>query len=542
MGIFRKLSLSCLLAAASTAAAAAPPPPNPPKLVVVISVDQFSADLFAQYRPHFRGGLKRLSEGAVFPAGYQGHAATETCPGHSTILTGSRPARTGIIANNWYDLSAKRSDKLIYCAEDENEQGTDSEHYVASFTHLKVPTLGDRMKAANRAAKVVSVAGKDRAALMMGGRDTDQIWWWGGSSFVTLKGRPSDPVAGQVNAAVAKRIATPQPAMELPGECKARNYPVQAGNMTVGTGHFERAAGDTKAFRASPELDASTLALAAALRQDMKLGQGPQTDLLIIGASATDYVGHSYGTEGAETCLQLMSLDRDLGDFFGTLDAAGIDYLVVLTADHGGHDLPERTKLNAAPMAARVDPRLNAQGIGAAVGTKLGLQGRLLYADSANGDYYVSRDLPAAQRAAVAREAMAQIRVHPQVAAIFSRKELAATPMPKGPPDSWSLAERARASFTEDRSGDFVVLLKPRITPIAEPKNYVATHGSPWDYDRRVPILFWRKSMQGFEQPLAVETADILPTLAAQIGLTVPSGEIDGRCLDLDQGTEDSCR
>lgn len=115
-------------------------------------------------------------------------------------------------------------------------------------------------------------------------------------------------------------------------------------------------------------------------------------------------------------------------------------------------------------------------------------------------------------------------------------------PMPKGPPDSWSLAERARASFTENRSGDFVVLLKPRITPIAEPKNYVATHGSPWDYDRRVPILFWRKSMQGFEQPLAVETADILPTLAAQIGLTVPSGEIDGRCLDLDQGTEDSCR
>ncbi|HKX22157.1 MAG TPA: alkaline phosphatase family protein [Rhizorhapis sp.] len=540
--MFRKLSLSCLLAAASPAAAAAPPPPNPPKLVVVISVDQFSADLFAQYRSHFRGGLKRLSEGVVFPAGYQGHAATETCPGHSTILTGSRPARTGIIANHWYDLSAKRPDKLVYCAEDENEPGTDSEHYVASLAHLRVPTLGDRMKAANRAARVVSVAGKDRAALMMGGRDTDEIWWWGGSSFVTLKGRPSDPVAGQVNAAVAKRIATPQPAMELPEECKARNYPVQAGSVTVGTGHFERAAGDTKAFRASPELDASTLALAAALRQDMKLGQGPQTDLLIIGASATDYVGHSYGTEGAEMCLQLMSLDRDLGDFLGTLDATGIDYLVVLTADHGGHDLPERNRLNAVPMAERVDAGLNAEGIGAAVGARLGLKGRLLYADSANGDYYVSRDLSPVQRAAVAREAIGQIRMHPQVAAVFSREELAAMPMPKGSPDSWSLAERARASFTDGRSGDFVVLLKPRITPIAEPKNYVATHGSPWDYDRRVPILFWRKSMQGFEQPLAVETADILPTLAAQIGLTVPSGEIDGRCLDLDQGAEDSCR
>ena len=57
-----------------------------------------------QYRQHFDGGLQRLSEGVVFPNGYQGHNATETCPGHSTILTGSRPARTGIIANNWFNL------------------------------------------------------------------------------------------------------------------------------------------------------------------------------------------------------------------------------------------------------------------------------------------------------------------------------------------------------------------------------------------------------------------------------------------------------
>ena len=75
-----------------------------PKLIVAISVDQLSADLFAQYRQHFTGGLRRLSQGVVFPSGYQAHAATETCPGHSTILTGSRPARTGIIANNWFNL------------------------------------------------------------------------------------------------------------------------------------------------------------------------------------------------------------------------------------------------------------------------------------------------------------------------------------------------------------------------------------------------------------------------------------------------------
>jgi predicted AlkP superfamily pyrophosphatase or phosphodiesterase len=102
------------------------------------------------------------------------------------------------------------------------------------------------------------------------------------------------------------------------------------------------------------------------------------------------------------------------------------------------------------------------------------------------------------------------------------------------------LIERARASFYPERSGQMVVLLKPRVTTIVSPAGgYVETHGSPWDYDRRVPILFWRKGMTGFEQPLSVETVDIVPTLAATIGL--PVSGLDGRCLDLDPGAASTC-
>ena len=65
----------------------------PPKLLVVFSIDQVSADLFDEYRPQFTDGLARIASGTVFRNGYQSHAATETCPGHSTILTGDHPAR-----------------------------------------------------------------------------------------------------------------------------------------------------------------------------------------------------------------------------------------------------------------------------------------------------------------------------------------------------------------------------------------------------------------------------------------------------------------
>lgn len=533
-------------AAPAPAADAVPPtyPATPPELIVAISVDQFSADLFAEYRGRFTGGFARLMQGAVFPAGYQSHAATETCPGHSTILTGSRPSRTGIIANDWVDQrSNTRPGFKVYCAEDERVPGSTFDDYTVSDVHLMVPTLGERMKAADPRTRVVSVAGKDRAAVMMGGHKVDELWWFGKNGFVSYAGRAMPPVVARANAAVAKRIATAQPAMTLPTFCQPLARAVRVGDKTVGTGRFERAAGDVANFRRSPEYDAAVLALAAGLIQEMKLGQGPQTDIISIGASATDYVGHGYGTEGSEMCLQLTSLDQSLGEFFRVLDATGVDYQVVLTADHGGSDASERLAAHAVPDAVRLDGEFTVDRIGKAIGEKLKIAGPVLYG-GVNGDVWYDIKLTAAQKAAVEREAIAMFAAHPQTQAVFTRAQILATTVPNTPPETWSLIERARASFYPPRSGDLLVAMKPRVLTVPHPVagTAVATHGSFWDYDRRVPILFWRKGEGGFEEPFGVETVDILPTLAATIRLPVPRNEIDGRCLDLDPGDGTTCR
>src|SRR3954447_16457334 len=130
---------AALLANASAFAAS----PAPPKLLVVIAVDQFSADLFDEYRAQFTAGLARLAGGTVFRNGYQSHAATETCPGHSTILTGDRPAPPGIVSNLWVDQTAGRADVNVYCAEDEAVPGSSSTSYTVSPKHLLVRTLGE---------------------------------------------------------------------------------------------------------------------------------------------------------------------------------------------------------------------------------------------------------------------------------------------------------------------------------------------------------------------------------------------------------------
>ncbi|MEQ1510206.1 MAG: alkaline phosphatase family protein [Sphingopyxis sp.] len=521
--------------------------PAPPKLIIAISVDQFSADLFTEYRALFRGGLARLAGGVVFPQGYQAHGATETCPGHSTILTGSLPARTGIIANNWYDLSLTREDRRVYCSEDPSIEGTSSAsgRYAPSINYLRVPTLGDLMKAADPRTRVVSVAGKDRAAIMMGGRSADELWWLSASGLSSYRGREASPQVARISAAVVAAVAQPRAALDLPQQCAARSHAVDIGDgRNVGTGRLERAGGNFRGFMASPEADGAVLAAGASLAAVHHLGRGEQTDLLILGLSATDYVGHSYGTEGAEMCLQMLALDRELGDFFTRMDASGVDYAVVLTADHGGHDLPERNQHHAMPSATRVDRSLDASALSTRLKAELGmtLDGPLLYGDAPFGDYYLSRSLSPADRTRVLSAVTRIIAAHPQVDRVVLGSALAAMPIPRGNPEQWSVEQRLRASYMAGRSGDFLVVLKARVTPIPEVGvGYVATHGSVWDYDRRVPMLFWRAGMRSFEQPNPVMTVDILPTLAGLIGLPIEARNLDGRCLDLVAGSGTSC-
>jgi Type I phosphodiesterase / nucleotide pyrophosphatase len=526
----RKFILAAAAVLFASQSAAQPLPP--PKLLVVISVDQFSADLWDEYRPQFTGGFARVASGAVFRNGYQSHAATETCPGHSTIMTGDRPATTGIVANTWLDQSLGRSDKSVYCAEDEQAPGTSSIAYKVSDKHLRVATLGDRMKAAWSAARNVAIAGKDRAAVMMSGHHPDQRWYWDGKQFVTDSAGVAPPAyVAATNAAVQKLLAAPQAGLEPPPFCTAKAQPITLpSGQIVGNGTLARAAGDAVAFRASPELDASVLALSAGLIGEMKLGRGAASDLIAIGLSATDYVGHTYGPGGQEMCLQLLELDREIGDFLSVLDRSGIDYALVLTADHGGLDIPERLRLHGVADATWVDPALAAPAMGKAIGAKLGLPGPVLIGN-VSGDISIDQGLKPADRARALKEALAEYRTHPQVAGAFSREQIAKTPMPSGDPVRWSLIQRARASFDPERSGDLLVFLKPHIMPIVDSSQYVSTHGSPWDYDRRVPIAFWRKGMSPTDHQEPVETADIMPTLAAMLGLQLTAPTIDGKCL-----------
>ncbi len=534
-----------LLLGAALLTAAAPPAQPHPKLVVAIAVDQFSAELFSRYRDRLPGGLGRLSRGIAFANGYQSHAATETCPGHSTILTGMHPAATGIVANNWFD---KATGSTVYCVA---VRGT-ADSAARGPQNLRVDTFGDWLKAAEPGARVISLSGKDRAAIMLAGHHPDAVYWW-----VDGKGFRTSAYAGPADAAVTAPAEAFDNALfdnwqhtppqlwptGLPADCAALVRPHRFGTLDlsgqvppadaagVESGVDYQARGEFQdQLHVSPLFDPLALDFAAALVGQRQLGQGPATDLLAISLSSTDYIGHRYGNGGAEMCVQLHALDDALGKFLAALDARGIAYAVVLTADHGAMDAAERASENGT-KTTRIDGDALVKALNKDLSEQLGLTYDPIVGDDPQ-QLYINVGTDAALAGKVRDATLDWLKHRPEVAAAFTRDEIAAAAPPPGKPvETLTLAERFHESYDPERSGDIAVALTEYagIGIPHKPGDAVAGHGSPWNYDRRVPILFWWRGVAASDRGEAIETVDIAPTLARLIGLAAPP--VDGHCL-----------
>jgi len=520
------------------AAPAAAKAPERPKLIVALVVDQFAADLFERYRPTYTGGLKRLANGLTFVNGFQSHSGTETCPGHSTILTGRHPASTGIVANTWYD---RASGKSVYCV---NLPGADPS--VRGPMNLRADTLGTWLKASEPRAQVVSVSGKDRAAIMLAGHHADAVYWWdgeGGFTTASTAGPVTPQVTRLADAFDKSTFAgwrTAPPLLwprNIPHRCVAMEKPERFGEVSL-SGHLPPDAAAVgpadKAFddqlHVSPLLDRLTLDFAARAVTARHLGKGPAIDLLAVSLSATDYVGHRYGKGGPEMCAQVAALDQALGDFFARLDALKVPYVVALTADHGSSDAPERAAREGAAGAHRIDGRALLRSLNSHLKQTFALAADPIKSVETQELIVVTGDPALDVR--VRNEAASWLRTQPDVVQVLTRDEIAAAAPREGTaPDKLTMAERFHESFDPARSGDVFIVFPPNTSTInpRAPGQAIAGHGSPWDYDRRVPILFWWPGAGAQPVSRPIETVDIAPTLAAIAGVRTP--RLDGRCL-----------
>ena len=532
--------------AAQTAAPGAQDGRAAPSLIVTVVVDQLSANLFNQYRSQFTGGLKTLADqGMVSINGYQTHGVTVTCAGHSTVLTGAHPARSGIPANDWLDTTTGQETYCLAAPQNTLAHGKNTDNGPVGPEQLSASTLGDWLKAVSPESRVYGVSGKDRGAITLAGHKGDGAFWLTDNFGFTTYVEPGQsaqarlaPVAA-LNARMIDRFTRQAPSWTYSNAACRR----LEGQWTIAGQTFDSKVPPAN-FRLdnSPILDELTIEGAIELMDSQQLGRRGVTDMLGVSLSATDRIGHSYGTQGPEMCEQMLRLDTALGVLMDKLSTIPGGAIVVLTADHGGSDFPERSAVEGYPHAGRVDRALQPR-VNAALKARFGLDADPVVS-SAGGFVIVDKDrksLPEPLRSQVLAAAIELLNAEPQVALAVARDELLAEPVPNSiNPEDLNVRERLRLSAVADRAPDILRAWQPGLTGQGRVGGAISSHGSPWDYDRRVPIVFWWPGAEGQERFLPMRTIDIAPTLANLIGVQ-PDGPIDGRCMDLPQFAKGRC-
>lgn len=524
------LAIALLLAAGCAPAAspeAAPSPavaaavPEPPTLVLFVTVDQLLPEYFERYAPQLTGGLARLyRNGAVFTDAHQDHAITETAPGHASTLSGRFPRSTGIVTN---------ATGVV----DPNAPLVGSAGPGASPFRFRGSTLIDWLQARDPRSRALSVSRKDRGAILPLGRAKQEVFWYPYDGRFTTSSYYADTLPTWL-----QRFNATEPAARLAGQAwtllladsayaEADSVPAESGGRDFAFPHV-LPSDPAEAARRLPEypwMDSFTLDVALRGAREMRLGEGPQTDLLAVSLSTTDAVGHRYGPDSREIHDMVLRLDRYLGSFLDSLYARvdSTRVVVALTGDHGVAPFPEVRASGAAAEALHVDvgpqlaavyARLTAAKVDSAA---FDWQGELLLVDRealrAGG---IDAD------SLVARFA-AELRRVPGIARVDRPADLAQADTARD-----RIARRWLHMLPPDLPVALVVTLEPYHV---WGRTSYAQHGTPNDYDTHVPLIFSGPPFRAGRYDGFVRVVDAAPTLARVVGVQ-PTEPLDGRVLE----------
>ncbi len=545
-GAMALLALAFTIASQAGAPAGKPATARP-KLVVLLVVDQMRADYVDKFRGQWTSGLKRLlDEGAWFRDAAYPYAATETCVGHATISTGAFPSTHGMIANEWWD---RERQERVTCTADPavknsgygglNVKGGDS------AARLLVPPFADELKfQAGAGTRVVTFSLKARASIMLGGRQGDAVTWFDPSvgAWTSSSAYPVAPFVDEyakehpVASDFGKTWALLLPSSAYLYSETATGAIPPAGLSAVFPHPLRGGPESTRPdpvfyyqWQTSPFADTYLTKMAENAVDKAELGRRAATDFLGVSFSSVDYVGHAFGPRSWEIQDVLVRLDRDLGELFAHLDktVGRGNYVVAFTADHGVVPIPEDLLktgmdagwLNVEQVKQHIEKSLEPFNFGKPALSEVGA-GDIYFTP---GTYDKLKADPAAMRAAL--DAIERV---PGVAQVYRAEQLEDRPATQSP-----IRAAEADSFFKSRSGDLLIVPKPYwpwdFSSSGKPRQYGTTHGTPYYYDQRVPVLLMGFGIQPGEYFQAITPADIAPTLAALCGITLSSR--DGHIL-----------
>ena len=456
-----------------------------PKLVVSIIFDQMRWDYLTYYYDQFgEGGFKRvMSEGFNCENQMINYMPTITAIGHTSNYTGTTPSFHGIAGNSFYV-----DGKKVSCCEDHSvktlgAKGTKGE---ASPHYMLATTIGDQLKiATDYKAKVFGVALKDRASILPAGHAADAAYWY-------------DKPSGCFITSTYYMDKLPEWMKKYNKENAVPNKELMVSNDGV----------------------TATFNLAKAILQNEQLGKDDITDMLCISISSTDAVGHQFGTRGKENHDVYMTSDKELASFLNTLDeqVGKGNYLVVVTADHGGAHSPNLLKQHKTP-AGGWDCEGTVKKVNEALSKQFG-EGKYIN-DAMGFNLCINHELIAERNLdtqVVKDAAIKELRKDPEVQYAIDFEHAATSNVPQ------FLRERTLNGYFPGRNGDIMIITHPQVFSWRFGPEYLGTTHGAWNpYDAHIPLVFMGWGVGHGKTHQQTLIVDMAPTVCALLNIQMPN-------------------
>jgi len=503
------------------------------KVVIGIVVDAMRPDYLERFKDRFsEKGIKLLmNDGYNCMNVSTNYLRTVDATGHASLYTGTVPSIHGIIGNDWFDTELS---KWVNCVGDPTQKavGVEDTYGTASPWRLKANTIGDQLKLASISrAKVFSIGSKDRCAILPAGQMADAAYY-------------EDRKTG-------KWITTTFFLSELPTWLKDVNntkvnpikswttlFPIETyKNSTSDDVLWEskRFSGEKSVFPKTPtskDTDwllytpfsiSKTFDFAKTLIKNEALGNDEYCDLLNVGISAIDLIGHEYGPYSIEMEDAILRLDRDIESFIKFLDdqIGEGNYLVFFTSVHGIGEAPIMLKMNGLPSGSVTYARLRVQLTEFEFKLKDKF-GDYNWMDRIENDviYLNQESLLSSKidRRLLVRELKRYIESQEIAYKVVDLNTLSDEALPEK-------FKRAIAnSFYPKTQPDLVILSPPNW--VSSGSNIGSSHGSIYNYDSRIPLIWYGAGIPHSYDFSPIEITDIAPTLCLMLGLAEPNASI----------------
>ena len=499
-----------------------PAPPSQaavaPRLVVLIVIDQLASWVLDQQLPMLPSGsaIRRAYEDGASHIAEFPYASTQTAPGHASLTTGVTPAVHGIVANAVYSPEGG-SKKTV----------DDGEHAVlgnpdrfVSPSQLRAETVGDVLhRQSEGKARIVGISIKGRSAVLPVGKKADVAVFYDAAARAMTTSTYYAPKRRLPDWLRDFRKANPvEPLLQIwepadPTDLERRLGPdASPGEINPTFPHDPRDAPDPwYAFAGTPESSEYLIAAAYAVVKAEQMGIDDVPDFLVLGVSGTDIVGHVWGARSWEYADNLRRMDRALTHFVRLLEARG-PVAFVLTADHGVAELPER---------ARAEGRAGGRLSGAALALTAE---RAADAALGEGDWiggyvpplFTYTDAGMVRHMDLTRALRKAMPATDGVKAVYDARDPA-----KLRSSNSKLQRLVGASLPDDPPGDLYLVTEPGwFDALSEDGG--TNHGTPWDYDRRVPVLMWGTAVERRTSQDVYDVLRVATTLAALLNVPPP--------------------